>query len=109
MPAMTTISKTFGAVWHDAHAPEEHTLAYYQLMLGAGRVREGVVGLDKLAGRRAGIAANRIPRWRWQHAGISGQLRCLRAGRGMIAVGPRLVGGRGATYNMAAVVQCTLS
>lgn len=109
MPAMSRVSKEPSV--RCAHGRRRHTLSHDQLILGACRVGDAVVGLDKLARRRAGIAANRVPR-RWRkHAGAGGQssFELQVAGGGMIAVVLRLVGGPGPTYNMAAAVQCGIS
>jgi hypothetical protein len=51
-----------------AHLPASHTLSHNQLILGPCRVGDAVVGLDKLAWRRAGISANRVSRWWREHA-----------------------------------------
>jgi hypothetical protein len=90
---MTAVSR--GPDVYRAHLPASHTLSHDQLILGPRRVGDAVVGLDKLAWRRAGISANRVPRWWRQHAGIGGQSSFERAGGGMIARVPRLVGGPG--------------
>ena len=60
---MSTVSKGSRLPYRAHDVPDTHTLSHHQLILGPGGVGDAVVGLDKLAWRRTGIAANRVPRW----------------------------------------------
>lgn len=51
-------------VWSCGSGNVEATFADYQLVFRPGGVGDAVVGLDKLAGRKARIVANGISGWR---------------------------------------------